>query len=82
MHQAPFRACNKQVLYLSLSIPHLPEYQYCRCFDIIMYIPEQAHLAPYSPTLLQNVLSLVLQIFLFLAAFECNTTSDWLNHTV
>ena len=37
---------------------------------------------PYSPTILQNVLSLVLQIFLYLETFECNTTSDWLNHMV
>ena len=39
-------------------------------------------LGSYSPTILKNVLSLVQQIFLSLAAFECNTTSDWLNHTV
>ena len=37
---------------------------------------------PISSTMLQKVLSLVPQIFLFLAAFECNTTSDWLKHTV
>ena len=37
---------------------------------------------PYSPTILKNVLSLVLQIFLYLAAFKCNKTSDWLNHAV
>ena len=37
---------------------------------------------PYSPTILKNVLCLVLQIFQYLAAFECNRTSDWLNHTV
>ena len=30
----------------------------------------------------KNFLCLVLQIFLNLEAFECNTTSDWLNHTV
>ena len=34
-----------------------------------------------SPTILQNVLSLILQIFLFLTAFDCNTTSDWLNRS-
>ena len=28
-----------------------------------------------------NSLGLVLQIFLYLATFECNTTSDWLNQT-
>ena len=37
---------------------------------------------PFSPIILQNVLSLVLHIFLYLEAFEYNTTSDWLNHTV
>ena len=36
----------------------------------------------YSPTILKNVLSLVLPFFLYLVVFECNTTSDWLNHTV
>ena len=35
----------------------------------------------YSPTILKNVLCLVLQIFRYLAAFECNRTSDWLTHT-
>ena len=35
----------------------------------------------YSPTILENIIFLVLQIFLYLAGFECNTTSDWLNHT-
>ena len=39
-------------------------------------------LGPYSPTILKNILSLVLQIFLCTEAFERNTTSDWLNHTV
>ena len=34
-----------------------------------------------SPTILQNVLSLVVHNFVYLAAFECNTTSDWLNHS-
>ena len=37
----------------------------------------QYHLqGPYSPTILENIL--VLQNFLYLAEFECNTTSDWL----
>ena len=35
----------------------------------------------YSPTILENILCPVLQILLYLAAFECNTTSDWLTHT-
>ena len=39
------------------------------------------HQGPYLPTILKNVHSLVLQMFLYLAAFECNTTSDWLNQS-
>ena len=39
-------------------------------------------LGRYSPTILKNVLSLVLQISLYLEAFECDTASDWLNHSV
>ena len=35
--------------------------------------------SPYSPTILKNVLSLVLDIFQYLKTFECNTTSNWLN---
>ena len=37
---------------------------------------------PYSLTTLKNVLCRVLQVFLYLAVFECNTASKWLNHTV
>ena len=40
---------------------------------------------PYSLTIIKNVLCillLLLQILLYLSAFECNTTSDCLNHTV
>ena len=37
---------------------------------------------PHSLTILENILGLVLQIFLYLEAFECSKTSDWLNHTV
>ena len=29
--------------------------------------------------ILKNILSLVLQIFLYLDAYECNAASDWLN---
>ena len=36
----------------------------------------------YSPTIPKNFLCLVLQIFVYLGAFECNTTSEWLGHTV
>ena len=42
----------------------------------------RGQLGPYSPTILKKVLSLFVQIFLQLEAFECNTTSDWLNNTV
>ena len=37
---------------------------------------------PYSPSILENVLSLVLKILSSLEAFECYATSDWPNHTV
>ena len=37
---------------------------------------------PYSPNILRKVVSLVLQMFLHLEAYECNTTSDWLNRKV
>ena len=36
----------------------------------------------YSPTILKNIPCLILQFFLYREAFECNTISDWLNHTV
>ena len=36
------------------------------------------HHGPYSATILKIVPCLVL----YLAAFECNTTADWLNRTV
>ena len=42
----------------------------------------EMNLGPYSSTVLKKVLCLVTQIFLFLAAYERNTTSDWLNHMV
>ena len=34
-------------------------------------------LGPYSPTILTNFHSLVLQIFLHLETYECSTTSDY-----
>ena len=40
------------------------------------------NLGPYSPTILENGLNLILQYFPYLETFECNTTSDWLNRTV
>ena len=39
-------------------------------------------LGRYSPTILKNGLRIVLQVLLYLEAFDCNTTSDWLNYTV
>ena len=36
----------------------------------------------YSPTVVENVLSICLRVFLYLEDFKSNTTSDWLNHTV
>ena len=36
----------------------------------------------FSPTILKNVLRLVLQIFLYLAVLECNTTFDWLDRLI
>ena len=37
---------------------------------------------PYSPTILDSVRSLALHFFLYSKAFACNTTSDWLKHTI
>ena len=37
---------------------------------------------PYLPTILQNILCLILQIFLYLKGLECYTTSDWVNRMV
>ena len=34
------------------------------------------HLGPYLPTILKNILSLFLQIFQYLEAFESNITSE------
>ena len=39
-------------------------------------------LDPYLPIILKKVLSLLHKIFPYIAAFECNATSDWLNHMV
>ena len=52
---------------------------FCSWFvaTIVLY-----YLDPYSLTNLKNVPSLVLQIFLYVEAFERNTLFDWLHHTV
>ena len=49
---------------------------------IYIYSLNNGQQSPYSLTILENIPSLVLRIFLYLEAFECNTTSDWLNHMV
>ena len=36
----------------------------------------------YCVVMGKNVLCLILQIFLYLEVFECNTTSEWLNRMV
>ena len=46
---------------------------------LIICVQEQG---PYWPTILENIPSLVLHTFLYLEAFECNTTSDWLNRII
>ena len=64
------------LIILSLMMPYLYRTWWCDG------LPKNH--GQYSPTFLQNILSLVLQIFLYcilyLAAFECNTAPDWLNH--
>ena len=46
---------------------------------LVFYKHSLFSLCPYSPTILQKVPGLVLEIFPCLEAFDCNTTSDWLN---
>ena len=51
-----------------------------RCFVLLVNFLHIEDQGSYSPTILQNILCLSLHIFVYLEAFECNTTSDWLNH--
>ena len=37
---------------------------------------------PYLPTVSKNFLCLILQMFLYLETFKCNTTFDWINRMV
>ena len=47
-----------------------------------MYVKQAFHVqGPYSPFILTTFLVLFSN-FGYLAAFKCNITSDWLNHTV
>ena len=48
------------------------------------FIGMREDLGLYLPKILKNVLGHVLQIFIHLysEAFECNTTSNWLNRMV
>ena len=39
-------------------------------------------LVPYSQNILNTLLSLVINSFLYIDTFESNTTSDWLNRMV
>ena len=48
------------------------------CFFFFIYIMETAQIQPFSRMLLVSFS----RFFLYSAAFECNKTSDWLNHTV
>ena len=65
-YMATFKACETD------STPHLS-------LSLSLSLSLQC---PYSTTVLNNILSIVLQIFLYLAVFECNTISNWLNHIV
>ena len=49
-------------------------------YDIIA--AKRSKQGQYSPTILKNILRLILQIILYLEAFVCNTTSNWLNRMV
>ena len=65
-----------QILHQIVTLKALPE-----------FYSNQEHATDNSCHTIQasdsaHFLSLVLQIFLRLETFECNTTSDWLNHTV
>ena len=67
---------NLNVLYSLVSACNV--FNVFKNIDILYQVYGQ-----YSPTIFKNVLSLVLQIISsYLEAFECNKTSDWLNHTV
>ena len=46
--------------------------------DLWQRVSGQVYLDLYSPNILKNLLNLVLQVFLYLEAFEYHTTSDWL----
>ena len=48
----------------------------------IFLLVNKVDLGLYSPPILKNILSIVIQIFIYLEAFESNTNSDFLNHTV
>ena len=45
-------------------------------------ISDRRHLVRIHQPFLKKVLCFVLKIFPYLEAFECNTTSDWLNPMV
>ena len=69
----------KSLLSLSICQSNEPAYaQTSTKRKEVDHLNQKDKPATDSPT----ILSLLLQIFLCVEAFECNTTSDWLNHTV
>ena len=51
-------------------------------WSLIQIVLDKKDPGPISPSILEKIVSLVLQIFFYLEEFECNTTSNWLNRTV
>ena len=70
-----FEIISQNVPWVTLFKNCLPNFD----LSINMAVVNQG---PSSPTILKNTLCLILQIVLVLEAFECNTPSDSLNHTV
>ena len=54
----------------------------CANEDKTIFLLDLKDQGPNSLTMLKKILCLVLQNFLYLAVFKCNTTSNWLNRTV
>ena len=70
-------------VYWNIVELHIPgHFTYSKSLQFPNVFLYHINLGQYSPTILLNVFSLVPQISLYLAAFERNTTSDWLNHMV
>ena len=52
--------------------------RYLNCGIVYMVLDLQRPVPGSVSTILKNILCPILQIFLYLAAFECNINSDWL----